>query len=146
MFAAIFIQYSLLCIIAGCIAKLFLLTRPPKGLPPGPRPLPLLGNIRDMPPKGGRNWNHWASFKELYGPISSLTTMGTTMIVIHDYNLAVELLEKKSSISSDRAQPTFLAEMYVILVVYQSTVLTDDSQVSMVSKLESYSIVSKQES
>lgn len=72
--------------------------------------------------------------------------MGTTMIVIHDYNLAVELLEKKSSISSDRAQPTFLAEMYVILVVYQSTVLTDDSQVSMVSKLESYSIVSKQES
>lgn len=105
------IQDSLLLLIAICIVKLVLLTQPPKGLPPSPRPLPILGNIKDMPPKGGRDWEHWAKFKELYGPIGSLTTLGTTLIIISDYNLAVELLDKQSSISSDRAQPTFLADM-----------------------------------
>lgn len=111
MFFSSLVQYGLLAVIAVCVAKLILLTRPPKGLPPGPRPLPILGNIRDMPPEGGRDWEHWAKFKDRYGPIGSLTTLGTTLIVISDYDLAVELLEKKSSISSDRAQPTFLAEM-----------------------------------
>ncbi|CZT19118.1 related to cytochrome P450 CYP2 subfamily [Ramularia collo-cygni] len=111
MSAVSFIQYGLLLVIAGCLAKLILLTRPPKGLPPGPPPLPILGNIRDMPPSGGRTWEHWAKFKELYGPIGALTTFGTTLIIISDYDLAVELLQKNSGISADRAQPTFLAEM-----------------------------------
>ena len=36
-------------------------------LPPGPKPLPLVGNIADLPPAGVREWEHWRKHKELYG-------------------------------------------------------------------------------
>ena len=34
-------------------------------LPPGPRPLPLIGNLLDLPK--GKEWEHWIKHKELYG-------------------------------------------------------------------------------
>lgn len=40
-------------------------------LPPGPKPLPLLGNIADLPPAGVREWEHWGKHKDLYGMFST---------------------------------------------------------------------------
>ncbi len=34
-------------------------------LPPVPKPLPLIGNLLDLPK--GPNWIHWAKHKDLYG-------------------------------------------------------------------------------
>lgn len=40
-------------------------TTPP--LPPGPKGLPIVGNLRDLPPPGAKEWEHWLKHKELYG-------------------------------------------------------------------------------
>ncbi|KAJ4858734.1 cytochrome p450 domain-containing protein [Trichoderma breve] len=40
-------------------------------LPPGPKPIPILGNIRDGPPPGVPEFEHWVTFKDKYGPINS---------------------------------------------------------------------------
>ncbi|KAF7192514.1 Multifunctional cytochrome P450 monooxygenase [Pseudocercospora fuligena] len=80
-------------------------------LPPGPTRLPLIDNMLDMPPKGGRNWEHYTKQRDLYGPITSLTALGTTIILLHDFNLAEEFLSKRAVIASDRPRPFFLTEM-----------------------------------
>jgi hypothetical protein len=36
-------------------------------LPPGPKRLPLVGNIADLPPSGTLEYLHWFKHKELYG-------------------------------------------------------------------------------
>ena len=96
--------------IAG-LALLFLLLillhllcrqKPAKRLPPGPKPLPLIGNINDLPPKGTLEYEHWLKHKDLYGPISSVSIMGMTMVIIHDREMAHELLDKYSSKTSGR--------------------------------------------
>lgn len=71
-------------------------------LPPGPKPLPILGNIKDFPPDGVPEYQHWLRHKDLYGGISSVTVMGMTLVIIHDKKTAHELLEQTSSKTSGR--------------------------------------------
>ncbi|KAB8223737.1 cytochrome P450 [Aspergillus novoparasiticus] len=76
-------------------------------LPPGPRPKPIIGNLWDLPPQGTRDWLHWLKHKDLYGPISSVTAFGQTIIILNEARLAYELLEKRSAIHSSRPSCTF---------------------------------------
>lgn len=47
------------------------------------------------------------------GPISSITIMGGTIVIINDAKIAVELLEKRSVKHSSRPRQVFAGEMYV---------------------------------
>ncbi|TDL20079.1 cytochrome P450 oxidoreductase OrdA-like protein [Rickenella mellea] len=78
-------------------------------LPPGPKPRPLIGNLLDLPKE--YDWLHWAKHKPLYGPISSITVFGQTLILIHSPTIALSLFEKKSSIYSSRPTLTFGGQM-----------------------------------
>lgn len=82
-------------------------------LPPGPKPWPILGNVTDMPPKGQSEWKHWLKHMELYGPVSSVTALGKTIIVIHDKQSALELMEKRATTYSGRPSATFAMDMWV---------------------------------
>ncbi|KAH8116638.1 cytochrome P450 [Phellopilus nigrolimitatus] len=100
--------------VGGCLAiyvvkKLVSIgtARPP--LPPGPKGFPLVGNIHDLPDPVGKPWLHWRKHKDLYGPISSVTVLGRTIIVLNDYDTAVELLKKDNC--ADRPSFPFGGEM-----------------------------------
>jgi hypothetical protein len=80
-------------------------------LPPGPKPLPLLGNINDLPPPGAVEHEHWLKHKDLYGPISSVTIMGKTLIIIHDAKITHDLLELASIKTSGRPTSVFANQM-----------------------------------
>ncbi|CAH0004437.1 unnamed protein product [Clonostachys byssicola] len=71
-------------------------------LPPGPRAIPFLGSVFDLPKGDIPDFEHWLQYREKYGPIFSLNVMGQTIVVIHDKQVALDLLEKKSLINSSR--------------------------------------------
>ncbi|KAJ5166989.1 uncharacterized protein N7482_005770 [Penicillium canariense] len=75
-------------------------------LPPGPQRMPIIGNLVDLPNPKEQDWQHWLKHKNLYGPISSLSVLGKTIITLNDAELAVQL-EKRSVIHSLRPQQTF---------------------------------------
>ncbi|KAF3910624.1 hypothetical protein ABW21_db0204541 [Orbilia brochopaga] len=91
-------------------------------LPPGPKGLPIVGNVPDLPPPGVIEWKHWLKHKDLYGPISSVTVFNQTIILIHDLDIAFELLDKRSAKFSSRPFFPFAGEMcgYDVLMTFQS--------------------------
>ncbi|KAI0715623.1 cytochrome P450 [Cerioporus squamosus] len=92
-------------LIGGCLL-LFKVCQPAKSrgvsLPPGPRPLPLIGNFLDIPTV--RPWEAYRELCRKYGNIISLRALGQTLVIVDDPDIAVELLEKRSSIYSSRLQ------------------------------------------
>ncbi|KAF3046783.1 hypothetical protein E8E11_009201 [Didymella keratinophila] len=76
-------------------------------LPPGPKGLPILGNLNDLPKPGKLECHHWAEHKDLYGPISSITVLGQTFIIINDADIAFELMRDRSAIYSSRPGQIF---------------------------------------
>ncbi|PPQ96482.1 hypothetical protein CVT26_010476 [Gymnopilus dilepis] len=69
-------------------------------LPPGPPRLPLLGNVMDMP--SSQEWFTFAKWGEKWGDIVSVSVLGQQIIVLNSVKHAVEMLDKRSSIYSDR--------------------------------------------
>ncbi|TRM58959.1 cytochrome P450 [Schizophyllum amplum] len=70
-------------------------------LPPGPRKLPLIGNMLDMPTSfEWESYTKWA--KALDTDILHLDVAGQSIIVLDTYDAAVELMEKRSKVYSSR--------------------------------------------
>ncbi|KAH9852017.1 CyP450 monooxygenase [Lenzites betulinus] len=69
-------------------------------LPPGPRPLPVIGNVLDFPKKHLGPEFHTLSQK--FGDIVCLKVLGLSVILIDNYETACELLEKRSMNYSHR--------------------------------------------
>ncbi|KAF5310685.1 hypothetical protein D9619_008116 [Psilocybe cf. subviscida] len=79
-------------------------------LPPGPRGIPILGNVFDIPSR-----DEWKAYQtwgaELGSDIISLNMAGTPMIVLNSREVARDLLEKRSAIYSDRPRYVMLNEL-----------------------------------
>ncbi|KAI0631566.1 cytochrome P450 [Trametes polyzona] len=69
-------------------------------LPPGPRPLPLLGNIFDFPKKHLGPEFH--KLPQKYGEVVSLKALGLSIILLDTHEAACGLLEKRSANYSHR--------------------------------------------
>jgi hypothetical protein len=80
-------------------------------LPPGPRPLPIIGNLLDLPPAGTPEFQHWLPFKDLYGSLSSVTVFGQTMVIFQDRQAAYEIMNKMSLKTSSRPKSVFAYEL-----------------------------------
>ncbi|KAH7342111.1 cytochrome P450 [Rhizoctonia solani] len=78
-------------------------------LPPSPRSYPLIGHLLSFPSE----FEHLGFEKlgeQLGSKIVSLSVFGTTMIVLNDIDDAVNLLEKRSAIYSDRTCPPMVQD------------------------------------
>ncbi|KEY65327.1 hypothetical protein S7711_01838 [Stachybotrys chartarum IBT 7711] len=76
-------------------------------LPPGPRPIAFIGNLLDFPAPGDIEYRQWLQHKDRYGPISSVTALGQTTIIIHDQVAAHEVLTINASKTSGRPRLLF---------------------------------------
>ncbi|KAI0267870.1 cytochrome P450 oxidoreductase [Gloeopeniophorella convolvens] len=78
-------------------------------LPPGPRGIPLLGNVLGLPKD--YEWLRWAKFKDIYGPISSICIMGQPIIILNSLQACEGLLVRRSTVYSGRPVLQFAGEM-----------------------------------
>ncbi|KAI0049074.1 cytochrome P450 [Auriscalpium vulgare] len=91
--------------IALWLLKSILSSKPTSGpLPPGPKGLPLLANLLDLPQK--EQWRTFVAWGRKYGPIVHVRAVGQSFIIVNDAHVACDMLDKKSTVYSDR--PVFM--------------------------------------
>ncbi|KAF9063065.1 cytochrome P450 [Rhodocollybia butyracea] len=80
-------------------------------LPPGPKKLPILGNLFDIPRKSFI-WLDYIEMCRKYGSdIIHLSALGNSIIVLDSAQAVSDLLEKRSSLYSSRPKSTMLNEL-----------------------------------
>ncbi|KAI0061731.1 cytochrome P450 [Artomyces pyxidatus] len=92
----------------GCVvvaSSLFLIKRNMLPHPPGPRPLPIIGNLFDLPKEA--SWLTYTEWAKTYGDIVSVSVLGQVIVVANTAKVAKELLEKRGTIYSDRPSIPF---------------------------------------
>ncbi|KAJ3509589.1 hypothetical protein NLJ89_g5143 [Agrocybe chaxingu] len=78
-------------------------------LPPGPRKLPLFGNLLDMPRE--REWLTFAEWGSKWGDMVSVSVLGRQIIVLNSAKTAVEMLDRKSANYSERPVLELMGEI-----------------------------------
>ncbi|XP_027334309.1 geraniol 8-hydroxylase-like [Abrus precatorius] len=97
---------SLACVtIHVLVSKLWMKTPTSSKYPPGPRPLPIIGNILQL---GNQPHQALTKLSQIYGPIMSLKLGNTNTIVISSPQIAKEVLQKNDQIFSNRKIPDTL--------------------------------------
>ncbi|KNZ79591.1 O-methylsterigmatocystin oxidoreductase [Termitomyces sp. J132] len=107
------VQQNLATLAAGVILTVLLVSLVRRAcrvpLPPGPRGWPIIGNVFDLPSRGDPI--PWLEHKDAYGPISSVTVLGQTIVLLNDLKTNIDLLEKRSAIYSGRPIFPFAGEL-----------------------------------
>lgn len=83
----------------------FLNTRRPKKVPPGPALFPIVGNLPSMVTKDTLGRLH--ELRQQYGDIFGLYAGGKLMVFLNGYGTIHDALVKKGSLFMERAKPTF---------------------------------------
>ncbi|PPQ96376.1 hypothetical protein CVT26_004978 [Gymnopilus dilepis] len=78
--------------------------------PPGPKGLPLLGNLLDLPRTSA--WETYERWSKKFGSnILHLRVLGQDVIVLNSFELAIDLLDGRSLIYSDRPRSVMVYEL-----------------------------------
>ncbi|KAJ3505129.1 hypothetical protein NMY22_g17693 [Coprinellus aureogranulatus] len=104
--------------VGAYLLKAYLSKRPDpsKPLPPGPKGLPVVGNVADMPKE--KEWLAFSEWGRKFGAICSVSLLGRPMIILNSID-ALEEFDKKSAIYSERP----VLEMGGELVGYSDTLV-----------------------
>ncbi|EED79205.1 predicted protein [Postia placenta Mad-698-R] len=90
-------------LVLGLVAAYYVwlyLDKPKKALPPGPKPLPIVGNITNLTAQ--ELWLRASQWAKSYGDVVYLHVFGQGLVFLNDYDAAVDLLEKRGAIYSDK--------------------------------------------
>jgi hypothetical protein len=96
----------------------WLIRRKPIGglpLPPGPKPLPLIGNLLDMPKV--KDWETYHEWSRRYGDVIYFEALGSKIVVLDSADVITELFERRSAIYSDRPTSAMAIDLYVCLLM-----------------------------
>ncbi|KAF8910811.1 cytochrome P450 [Mucidula mucida] len=111
-------------ILLGCAVLAFFIYRRLKykslgKLPPGPKGLPLIGNLFDLY-GADEAWITFTKWKKLYGPLIYLNVAGQDIVVLNNHKVAADLLDRRAGIYSDRPQWIVASEILTggLLVVF----------------------------
>jgi hypothetical protein len=85
----------------------FRLTRPP--FPPGPNPLPIIGNILDITSK--ELWLTAFKWARKYGPITHIRIFNQSLVFLNTPKAVFDLLDKRGSIYSDKPHLVMASEL-----------------------------------
>ncbi|XP_046558221.1 cytochrome P450 2G1-like [Haliotis rubra] len=91
----------LLCV--AVLVLLWLLTRRPSGLPPGPPLLPFVGNVLSM---GSDPRITFRKLRQQYGDIFSVYMFNTPVIVLNGYSTLRDAIVKRADVFSHRPHTT----------------------------------------
>ncbi|KAJ7113938.1 cytochrome P450 [Mycena epipterygia] len=102
--------WSILGLAIICCGIRWKRTRSKLPLPPGPKKLPLLGNLFSIPAE--RPWETYLQWsKEFSSDIIHLDVAGRSIVVLSSMEAIGELLERRSSLYSDRPRMVMLNEL-----------------------------------
>ncbi|KAF9450380.1 cytochrome P450 [Macrolepiota fuliginosa MF-IS2] len=98
---------------AGLLLTVFIWLRKSKAsaasLPPGPKPVPLLGNVRDLTAK--ELWLPAHQWAKQYGDVVYLHVLGQGLVFLNSAEAAFDLLDKRGAIYSDKPQLVMTGEL-----------------------------------
>jgi hypothetical protein len=104
--------------LAGVVAGLLVLgalkrraTRHSLPVPPGPKRLPLIGNLLDIPTS--MEWLTYYDWNERYGDIVYAEALGRKIVILGTATAFNDLMERRSSVYSDRPNIIMQNELYV---------------------------------
>nr|AAM74366.1 Putative cytochrome P450 [Oryza sativa Japonica Group]AAN04180.2 Putative cytochrome P450 [Oryza sativa Japonica Group] len=102
MASALFLWLSWLVLSLLSIYLLDLLAHSRRRLPPGPRPLPLIGSLHLL---GDQPHRSLAGLAKTYGPLMSLRLGAVTTVVVSSPDVAREFLQKHDAVFATRSAP-----------------------------------------
>lgn len=79
-----------------------------KNLPPGPRGLPVFGNLFDIGPKPHESL---ANLAKVYGPLMTIRQGNVTSVVVSSPEMARQVLQKQDEAFSGRVVPNAITEL-----------------------------------
>lgn len=93
----------ILSVLLGSLALITCLLRRPSRralLPPGPKRLPIIGNVLDMPRT--YPWLTYTQWAATFGDVVYAEVFGNRLVILSSVKAVTELMEKRSSNYSDR--------------------------------------------